>query len=105
MSITKPQRLVLGCVFFALMFGHFGVNAYSAWLNLMARPASSDGWTARALPDDRAEIFSVDQNGQEKALQVGDEFVSINGLTLRDEPGIISYNERVELGTRYKDAT
>jgi serine phosphatase RsbU (regulator of sigma subunit) len=102
MNITKRQRLVLGCVFFALMFGQFGVNAYSAWLNLMARPASSDGWTARMLQDGRAEIFSVDQNGPATALQAGDEFVSINGLTLRDDPEILSYNQRVAPGTSYK---
>ena len=41
------------------MFGHFGVNAYSAWLNLMARPTSSDGWTARKLPDGKVLIPGV----------------------------------------------
>src|SRR5262245_56018650 len=101
MSITKPQRLVLGCVFFALMLGHFGVNAYLAWLNLMARPGSSDGWTARLARDGRAQIVGVDQDGPATALRVGDEFISINGLTLRDDPEILSYNQRVAPGTRY----
>jgi serine phosphatase RsbU (regulator of sigma subunit) len=101
MSITKPQRLFLGCVFFALMFGHFGVNAYSAWLNLMARPASSDGWTARLSPDGRARIVSVDKDGPATALQAGDEIVSIDGLTPQEDPKILSYNERVAPDTSY----
>lgn len=101
MSFTKPHRLVLGGVFFALMFGHFGVGAYSAWLNLMARPASSDGWTASLLPDGQARIVSVDQGGPATALRVGDDLISINGLTLRDDPQILSYNQRVAPGTRY----
>jgi serine phosphatase RsbU (regulator of sigma subunit) len=101
MNITKRHRLVLGCVFFALMFGHFGVNAYSAWLNLMASPRSSDGLTARLSPDGRAQIVSVDQNGPATELRVGDEVLSINGQTLRDNPEILSYNQGVAPGTSY----
>src|SRR5262245_59754631 len=101
MNITKRQRLVLGCVFFALMFGHFGVNAYLAWLNLMARPASSDGWTARLSPDGRAQIVGVNQDGPAAALRAGDEIISINGLTPQDDPEILNYNQRVAPGTRY----
>ena len=101
MSITKPQRLVLGCVLYALMFGHFGVTAYLAWVNLMARPTSSDGWTARLSPGGRAQIVGVDKDGPATALLVGDEFISINGLTLRDDPEILSYNQHVAPGTRY----
>ena len=97
MSITKPQRLVLGCVFFALMFGHSGIYAYTA---LTQFSGSYDGWTANS-PDGRAQIVSVDQNGPATALQVGDEFVSINGMTLRDDPKILNYNRRVPPGTNY----
>jgi phosphoserine phosphatase RsbU/P len=100
--MTVRRRKWLGGFFFALMFGHFVVNAYPALLDLARRPRSSDGWTARLLPDGRAEIVSVDQNGPATALQVGDEFVSINGLTLRDDPEIRSYNERVAPGASYK---
>ena len=101
MNITKRHRLVLGGVFFALMFGHFGANAYSAWLDLMARARSSDGWTARLAPDGRAQIVNVDKDGPATALRVGDEVLSINGLTLRDNPEILSYNQRVAPGTSY----
>jgi serine phosphatase RsbU (regulator of sigma subunit) len=98
MNITKRQRLVLGGVFFALMFGQFGVNAYSA---LTRFSGSYDGWTANSLPDGRGQIVSVDQNGPATALQVGDEFISINGLTIRDDPDIRNYNRRVPPGASY----
>jgi serine phosphatase RsbU (regulator of sigma subunit) len=101
MNITKRHRLVLGGVFFALMLGHFGVNAYSAWMDLMARAKSSDGWTARLSPDGRAQIVSVDKDGPATALRVGDEVLSINGLSLRDNPEILSYNQSVAPGTSY----
>ena len=99
--MTVRRRRWLGAFFFALMFGHFSVNAYLAWLDLIMRPTSSDGWTARLAPDGRAKIVSVDEDGPATALQVGDEFISINGLTLRDNPEILSYNQRVAPGTRY----
>src|SRR5215510_7766215 len=98
MNITKRQRLVLGCVFFALMCGQFGVNAYSG---LTRFSGSYDGWTANSPPDGRSKIVSVDQNGPATALQVGDEFISINGLTTRDDPDIRNYNRRVPPGASY----
>src|SRR5215510_9488730 len=100
-AMTVRRRKWLGGFFFALMFGHFVVNAYPAFLDLARHPRSTDGWTARLLPDGRAEIVSVDQNGPATALRVGDEFVSINGLTLRDDPGIRNYSLRVPRGAPY----
>src|SRR5262245_22324945 len=99
--MTVWRRRWLGAFFFGLMFGHFGVGAYLAWLNLIARPASSDGWTARLSPDGRAQIVGVDQGGPATALRAGDELISVNGLTLRDDPEILNYNRRVAPGTRY----
>jgi sigma-B regulation protein RsbU (phosphoserine phosphatase) len=87
--------------FFALMFGHMGVNAYATLMDVMGRPSSSDGWTARKLPDGRAQIVSVDKVGPATALQVGDEFISINGRTLADDPGILNYNASVAPGANY----
>jgi hypothetical protein len=99
--MAMRRRGWLGVFFFALMFGHFGVNAYSSWLNLTRLGGSYDGWTARLLPDGSAQIIRVDQNGPATALQVGDEFISINGLSLRDDPDIRNYNRRVPPGSRY----
>jgi serine phosphatase RsbU (regulator of sigma subunit) len=59
------------------------------------------GWTANSPPDGRSKIVSVDQNGPATALQVGDEFISINGLTTRDDPDIRNYNRRVPPGASY----
>jgi sigma-B regulation protein RsbU (phosphoserine phosphatase) len=99
--MTTRRRRWLGVFFFALMFGHMGVNAYATLMDVIDRPSSSDGWTARKLPDGRAQIVSVDNDGPATALQVGDEVVSINGRTLADDPKILSYNERVAPGASY----
>src|SRR5215475_13328409 len=98
MSVTKRQRIVLGCVFFALMFVQLGVNAYSF---LTQFGGSYDGWTAGGPRGGPAQIIRVDQSGPATALQVGDEVVSINGLTLQDDPKILSFNQRVLPGTSY----
>src|SRR5262245_14779948 len=100
-AMTVRRRRWLGAFFFALMFTHFSVSAYSTWMNLARLPASSDGWTARTSADGRAQIVSVDQDGPATALRVGDDLISINGLTLRDDPEILSYNQRAAPGTRY----
>src|SRR5262245_11845956 len=98
MSVTKRQRIVLGCVFFALMFVQLGVNAYSF---LTQFGGSYDGWTAGGPRGGPVRIIRVDQSGPATALQVGDEVVSINGLTLQDDPKILSFNQRVPPGTSY----
>jgi phosphoserine phosphatase RsbU/P len=99
--MTTRRRRWLGVFFFALMFGHMGVNAYAVLTEVIRRPSSSDGWTARRLPDGRAEIVGVDKDGPATALQVGDEVISINGRSLADDPKLLSYNERVAPGASY----
>src|SRR5262245_8539913 len=98
MSVTKRQRIVLGCVFFALMFVQLGVNAYSF---LTQFGGSYDGWTAGGPRGGPVRIIRLDQTGPATALQVGDEVVSINGLTLQDDPKILFFNQRVAPGTSY----
>ncbi len=98
--MTLRRRQWVGVFIFALMFGHLGVNAYSAWLKLERLSGSYDGWTAR-LQDGRAEIVATDANGPATALQPGDEFVSLNGVTLRDDRNILNYGLRVPRGTEY----
>jgi phosphoserine phosphatase RsbU/P len=99
--MTTRRRKWLGVFFFALMFGHLGVNAYATLMDVMGLPSSSDGWTARKLQGGRAQIVSVDKGGPATALQVGDEFISINGRTLADDPRILNYNARVAPGANY----
>lgn len=99
--MTLRQRQWLCTIFFALMFGHFGVNVYSTFVGAWQLEGSSDGWVARLNPDGKAEIVSADPKGPAAVLQPGDEFVSINGITLQDDAGIRSYNRRVPPGTLY----
>jgi len=98
MNITKRQRIVLSCVFFALMFVQLGVNAYST---LAQFSGSYDGWIAGGPRGGPVRIIRLDQSGPATALQVGDEVVSINGLTLQDDPKILFFNQRVAPGTSY----
>lgn len=98
--MTLRQRHWLGVFFFVLMLGHLGVNAYSAWARLERLGGSYDGWTAR-LQEERAEIVATDPKGPATVLQPGDEFVSINGVTLRDDRNILNYSHRVPRGTGY----
>jgi len=100
--MTVRQRQWLGAIFFALMFGAFGVNTYWGLESTTRLRGSYDGWGARLLPDGRAEIATVDKDGPATVLRSGDEFVSINGLTLKDDPQIRNYNQRVPPGTRYQ---
>jgi serine phosphatase RsbU (regulator of sigma subunit) len=97
--MTIRQRRWLGAIFFALMFGNLVVSVNS---NLSRFSGSYDGWVAPPLPDGRAEIVNVDQGGPSTELRLGDEFVSLNGLTLRDDPQILNNSRRVPPGTRYK---
>jgi serine phosphatase RsbU (regulator of sigma subunit) len=98
MNITKRQRIVLGCIFFALMFTQMGVNAYSSMKQF---GGSDDGWRAGGPRGGPVRITRVDQSGPSAALQVGDEIVSINGLALQDDPEVFFFSQRVAPGTSY----
>src|SRR5262249_15866529 len=97
--MTIRGRRWLGAIFFALMLGYLGVSVNS---NLSRLGGSYDGWVAPLMPDGRTEIVSVDQGGPATELRPGDEFVSLNGFTLRDDPEILNNSLRVPPGTGYK---
>ncbi|HEY6402138.1 MAG TPA: hypothetical protein VI479_12055, partial [Blastocatellia bacterium] len=92
------RRRWVSVFLFALMFGHMGVNAYAALMNIVRLPSSSDGWVARRLPSGRAEIVEVYKDGPATALQVGDEVLSINGRAVADDPGVLNYSIRLAPG-------
>jgi sigma-B regulation protein RsbU (phosphoserine phosphatase) len=97
----NKRRLVLGILFFALMFFYVGAHAYFLFFHV----GSYDGWTAnKSSVNAPAIIVSVDPNGPGTALQKGDEFLSINGITSAQDPDIINYNRRVPPGTTYSIA-
>jgi hypothetical protein len=97
----NKRRFLLGILFFALMFFYVGVHAYFVFFHL----SSYDGWTAtRSSINAPAVIVSVDPTGPSAALQKGDEFLSINGITPAQDPDIFNFNRRVPPGTTYSMA-
>lgn len=99
--MSLRQRQWLGVFIFALMFGHVSVNAYSSWVRLERLSGSYDGWIAEVRPNGKAEILSIDPTGPATALRPGDEFVSLNGVTLQDDKTVLNYSLRMPRGTRY----
>ena len=94
----NKRRLLLGILFFALMFFYVGAHAYFVFFHV----SSYDGWTGRQkAANEPVRIVSVDPNGPSTALQVGDEFLAINGITLAQDPEILNFNRRVPPGTNY----
>ncbi|HEY6403738.1 MAG TPA: SpoIIE family protein phosphatase, partial [Blastocatellia bacterium] len=99
--MTIRWRRRLGAIFFALMFVNLLVSVRSAWPDLSLLKGSYDGWTAVKV-DGRMEIISVDQSGPAAELRIGDEFVSINDLTLDDDSQIINNAWRLTPGSHYR---
>lgn len=100
--MSLRQRQWVGAIIFVLMFGNFGVGAYSTWLRLSQLGSGSyDGWSSRLQSDGTLLIVSVDADGPAAALRRGDELVSINGLTRQQDVDIANFNRRVPPGTRY----
>ena len=74
MNITRRYRLMLGCIFFALIFINIGSVGYSTIYRLTK--TSLRGWT----PDEKNRkpiITYVNSEGPTAALQVGDEIVAL----------------------------
>ncbi len=74
MNITKRQRIVLGCAFFALMFVNVGSAAYSTIYRLTQ--TSVRGWEP-AKENGKLIVSFVNPEGPATALQVGDEVIAL----------------------------
>ncbi|NOT60164.1 MAG: hypothetical protein HOP19_08060, partial [Acidobacteria bacterium] len=96
--MTKRTRLIIGGLFYALMFFFVAVNIYLH----AAGVGSYDGWTAMGDDKGRLVITSFDPNGPASILQIGDVFVAINGLTRNEDPDIVNYSGRITAGTPYR---
>jgi sigma-B regulation protein RsbU (phosphoserine phosphatase) len=97
--MKNKWRFTFGLVIFALLFFYLGVRVYFVFIH----ESSYDGWTTRQKPEDgRWYITDVDPNGPATALQKGDEFLAINGITRAQDPSIANYNQRVPPGTNYQ---
>jgi sigma-B regulation protein RsbU (phosphoserine phosphatase) len=98
-TMKNKWRFSLGLVIFALLFFYLGVRVYFVFIH----EGSYDGWTTRQKPEDgRWYITDIDPKGPATALQKGDEFLAINGITRAQDPGIGDYNRRVPPGTNYQ---
>lgn len=79
--MTRRLQLLLGGLFFALLFVFAGMNVYSA---LSAPPIQSDpGWLASRV-NNRVVIRQVSPDGAAFPLMPGDEIVSVNGRQITD---------------------
>lgn len=96
--MKDKRRLVLGSLFFASLFFYVFVHFYFAFIFT----GSSDGWFGRQnAPGEPIYITGTEPGGPATALQAGDEFLAINGVTPAEDPAIINYCRRVPPGTRY----
>jgi hypothetical protein len=96
--MKNKRRLILGSVFFALLFFYFAIRIYFVFFHV----GSYDGWYGRQKgPGYPAIITGTDSNGPATVLQAGDEVVAINGITPAQDPGILGFSNRVPPDTQY----
>ena len=92
------RRLLLGGLFFALMFFYLGVSAYFVFIHV----GSSDGWRGEWKgPGTPARVTGVDP-GAPAALRAGDEILAVNGVAFSQDPEILTFSDRVPPGTTYQ---
>ena len=83
--MKNKRRLILGSVFFALLIFYFGVRVYFVFFHV----GSYDGWTGQQQEYGKpALVTRTDPKGPATVLLPGDEFLAINGITLRQDPSI-----------------
>ncbi|MEP7342301.1 MAG: SpoIIE family protein phosphatase [Acidobacteriota bacterium] len=96
--MSKRVRILLGGTLLTLMSLYFAIYVYSITL---PKKGSSDGFSASwdGISDPR--ITSIDPDGPATGLlQVGDDMIAIDGVKIRDNPGLLINNYRPP-GTRF----
>jgi serine phosphatase RsbU (regulator of sigma subunit) len=97
--MTKRARILLGGIVLALLTAYVGLYIYSITL---PKKGSSDGWSGTWDGKGEPRVTSVDPNGASaNSLQVGDEFIAINSVKIKDDPRLLEYSNNVPPGTRY----
>src|SRR5262249_51297647 len=97
--MTKRARILLGGLVLTLLTAYIGIYVYSITL---PKKGSSDGWSGTWDGKGEPRVTSVDPNGATaNSLQVGDEFIAINGVKIKDDPRLLEYSNNVPPGTRY----
>ncbi len=95
--MSKRTRVLLGGILLTLMSVYLAIYVYSTFL---PRQGSSDGFSATWDGRGDPQITNVDVNSPSSGLlQSGDELVAINGIKIRDEPGVL-LNSNYPPGTR-----
>src|SRR5882672_9909702 len=96
--MSKRVRILLGVIVLGLLSAYFSVYVYSITL---PKKGSSDGltvtWEGRGEP----RVNSVDPNGPATSLQIGDEFIAMNGKKIKDDPRILGISDSVPPRPRY----
>ncbi|MDX2042427.1 MAG: SpoIIE family protein phosphatase [Acidobacteriota bacterium] len=92
--MTNRLRLVLGTLFFVLMFVQLAAVA------TLPLRGSYDGWSSR-WTDGQPTIISVDRNGPATDLQVGDIILAINGVNPKKQSSILNLSRSFPAGTIY----
>ncbi len=96
--MKNKRRLILGSLFFALLFFYFGVRVYFVFFHI----GSYDGWSGEQQGFDKPPLVTrTDPKGPATVLLPGDEFLAINGITPRQDPSIMNFAGRVPPGTNY----
>ena len=93
--MQNKRRLLLGEIFFALLFFYLGVRVYFVFFHV----GSYDGWTSKR-PDSRALIIAVDPKGPATAVRINDALLAINGITLAQDLDIANYYRRIGRAAR-----
>src|SRR5215813_14581019 len=96
--MTKRARILLGGLVLTLLTAYIGVYIYSITL---PKKGSSDGWSVTWDGRGEPRVIGVNPNGPATSLQIGDEFIAINGVKIKDDPSLLGIGLRVPPGTRY----
>jgi sigma-B regulation protein RsbU (phosphoserine phosphatase) len=96
--MSKRDRILLGGLLLALMSAYFGVYIYSITL---PQKGSNDGWDGYWDGRGGPRVTEVDPKSLATGLQVGDEFIAINGVKVKDDPRVLGYGDTAPPGTRY----
>jgi sigma-B regulation protein RsbU (phosphoserine phosphatase) len=96
--MSKRVRVFLGAILLTLMSVYFALYSYSVTL---PKQGSSDGFSASWDGTGDPRITSVDPDGPAAGLvQAGDEMIAIDGVKIKDNPGILIGRESPP-GTRF----
>jgi hypothetical protein len=92
------MRILLGGDPLLLMTVNLSADFLSMFLpqkGSYAQKGSCDGWSGTWDGRGNPRVTVVDSDGSAAWLQVGDEIIEINGVTIRRDPRILDYNRKV----------